>query len=127
MKDLTHLLQDLELSSIWKPETVEQQPVTSLMQWRVFKVNSTIEDRGFTLHFVGNTGREGRVSSDIKSYDPETCKGISASNRIYELLGPSGTNSDAMYVWSKWMQINGYPETVDVTEKFKPKADPAKI
>jgi hypothetical protein len=32
-----------------------------------------------------------------------------------------------MYVWRKWMQINGYPETVDVTEKYKPKADPAKI
>lgn len=112
--DLVQLAAVLEATSIWKPKSVEQEPHTRLLQWRVMRVE------GKDIHFVGRADWEGRVCSAVQTYDPETRRGVTKSGRIYELLGPPGYNGDAMYVWGRWMSINGLKDedVEDVTESY---------
>jgi len=107
--------------SIWRPTDVTQEPETVLGQWRVYKVMGDFDGKGSTIHFVGYTlgGRgEGRVCSPVISYDAKTKTGKTRSGRVYKLHGPSGFNGDAMYVWNRWVSLNGNPEYVDVTEEY---------
>lgn len=118
LKDITpELLNAIEATSIWRPRSVEQEPQTRLLQWRVMKV------KGTDIHFVGRADWEGRVCSAVQTYDPETKRGITASGRCYELLGPSGYNGDAMYVWRRWMSINNLTDAdvEDVTAEYETK------
>lgn len=86
-------------TSIWRPASVTQEPNTKLTQWRVYQA---IDFTLVSTHFVGYAGYAGRVCSAIQSYDKRTKCGITKSGRIYELVGPSGYNQDAMYVFSDW-------------------------
>lgn len=117
--DLAKLAEIIEASSIWSVAPVEAEPETKLSQWRIFKV---LAKDGFpeTTHFVGYTGWEGRVCSAVQTYDPNTKRGVTRSGRVYELVGDSGYNSDAMYVWSAWRNRNGLSEddVIDITEVY---------
>ena len=104
--------------SIWQVSSVEQEPETILTRWRVFKVRGPHEE-GETIHFVGDTGFEGRVCSSVQVYDPDTKRGVTLSGRVYELSGPSGHDSNALYVWSRWCHINDIVEITDVTEEYE--------
>lgn len=108
------LIDALEASSIWRPKSVEQEPHSRLLQWRVMKLADG------DIHFVGRADWEGRVCSAVQTYDPETRRGITRSGRVYELLGPSGYNSDAMYVWTKWCRINSIDinTVIDISEEY---------
>ena len=108
----------LESISIWKPTDVTQEPHTKLTQWRIYRVKADFHGTGDTIHFVGSAGYEGRVSSAIQTFDARSHKGISGSGRIYQLLGDSGFNGDAMYVWGRWVSMNGDPEVEDITETY---------
>lgn len=103
-----------EATSIWKPASVDQEPETRLLNWRVMLVE------GKDTHFVGRANWEGRVCSAVQTYDPKTKRGVTKSGRVYELLGPSGFDRDAMYVWSRWMHINGLEEKdiQDITSQY---------
>lgn len=117
MTELTpELLTTIEAISIWKPASVTQEPETQLTSWRVFEVTN---ESGRATHFIGYAGYEGRVSSPVQTYDPETKRGITRSDRVYELVGASGNNSDALYVWGRWLSLNHNPEHNDVTEKYE--------
>lgn len=115
MKNLEKLFDYLEKTSIWQAASVTAEPETQLTQWQIFLVNSK------DIHFVGYTGYEGRVCSAVQTFDPTTCKGVTRSGRIYELVGPPGFNRDAMYVWNRWLEINGDPTVEDVTDTYKGK------
>jgi len=112
--DLAKLAELIEATSIWRPKSVEQEPQTRLLQWRVMLV----QDKD--IHFVGRADWEGRVCSAVQTYDPETKRGVTRSGRIYELLGHPGYNGDAMYVWGRWMSMNGLTEedVKDVTDQY---------
>ena len=110
--NLEKLSDYLEKTSVWNVASVTDEPETQLTQWRIFFVD------GKDIHFVGYTGYEGRVCSAVQTFDPTTCKGVTRSGRIYELVGHSGFNGDAMYVWSRWLGINGNPEAEDITDTY---------
>lgn len=101
MTNIQRLAEYLEATSIWKPASVQQEPHTVLTNWRVMLVQEK------DIHFVGWAQYEGRVCSAVQSYDPTTKRGITRSGRIYELSGPSGYNSDAEYVWNRWLKMYG--------------------
>jgi hypothetical protein len=68
-------------------------------------------------HLVGYnlTEMEGRVSSPIAEFDPKSQRAVTSSGRTYQLVGPSGHNADADYVWRQWKRIQGRDDYVDVT------------
>ena len=118
MENYEKLAEVAEALSIWRPRSVDQEPETRLTQWRVFKVKG-IPGEGETIHFVGRAEWEGRVCSPVQTYDPTNKRGVTRSGRVYELLGPSGHNGDAMYVWSKWCTINNIEEVTDLTAEYE--------
>jgi len=104
-------------ASIWRPNSVDQEPETRLTNWAVFRVDFPGDEP--TIHFAGYTGYEGRVCSPIETYDPVTKRGVTRSGRIYELVADrSGLNRDAAYVWGNWLRINDHPKFTDVTETY---------
>lgn len=86
---------------IWPASSVEEVPEVLLMGWYVFELENG--DRHFCGYNV--TEGEGRVSSKIEDWNPETHCGKTASGRVYQLLGTSHANSDADYVWNRWRHI----------------------
>ncbi|NIE63051.1 hypothetical protein [Burkholderia sp. Ax-1719] len=59
--------------------------------------------------FVGYSQetRDGRVSAEIVDLDPATRIGRTASGRVYKLVGCSGINGDAEYVFTRVREIIG--------------------
>jgi hypothetical protein len=96
---------------IWKPESVEVAPEVSLRNWRI------IETTEGTRHFVGRNIHDdaGRVSSEIVEFDPVSRRGRTRSGRIYELVGQSGYDPDAAYVWQWWCTHNSVVGYTDVS------------
>ena len=90
------------MMAIWKATSVMQTPQLKLVRWRVY------EGEDGARHFVGYniTEGEGRVSSAVTSFDPATRRGVTASGRVYALVGPAGYDADAEYVWRGWLTVN---------------------
>ena len=116
--DLTRLFEQLEATSVWQVAPVTDEPHTRLAQWQIYSVEPVNAGEPNTIHFVGYAGYEGRVCSAVQTFDITTRRGITQSGRIYELVGEPGYNSDAMYVWDRWIQINGNPKVENVTESY---------
>jgi len=108
MNDFEHLVQ----GGIWNVAPVADEPMTRLSHWRIFLVD------GKDVHFAGYAGHEGRVCSAIQSFDPVTGRGVTRSGRIYELVGESGFNGDAMYVWQRWLDMYNNPPHEDITDIY---------
>lgn len=103
--------------SIHRAPPIDQEPHVQLTKWRVFEVS--IEDVT-TRHFIGWAEYEGRVSSNIVTFDPATKKGVSRSGRVYELEGNSGFDQDALYVWNQWIRTNGFvAHQKDITDQYE--------
>lgn len=116
-KELDQLAKVVEVTSIWRPASVLDEPETTLIQWRVYAVT---DDNLTTVHFVGYARYEGRVSSSVQTYDPTTKRGITKSGRVYELLGVSGYNRDAAYVFNAWCaRFPKEASFVDVTKQYE--------
>lgn len=98
--------------SIWLTIPVTNQPSLTLKDW------SVIELQDGERHFVGYCVEnwEGRVSSPIKSVDPSTLRGSTATGRVYQLKGKPGYHSDAQYVLNNWLAINKLTTWTDVTD-----------
>lgn len=115
--------------SIWKVESVDNEPSLRLRYWRVYEVRGVYRDAP-SRHLVGTqVGSEsGRVSSAIKAFDVAARKGVSQSGRVYELLGRPGWSSEGDYVWSAYCRINSAQEVCDVTatvaSQLQPDASP---
>lgn len=106
-------------TSIWKPADVTQEPHTKMHSWQVYQVAGKLgTEGGDTIHFVGYAGYEGRVCSPVQTYDQKTHRGVTASGRIYELVGPPGYNGDAQYVWDRWLGMMGNPKVAEVTSEY---------
>ncbi len=99
--------------SIWKVAAVQEHPEAQLQDWRVFELENG--DR----HFCGRETyfQEGRVSSRVVSFDPSARQGVTQSGRVYQLVGPGGYDPDALYVWTRWCQLNHVEQCTDVTDQ----------
>jgi len=101
--------------SIWITQPVDQVPEITLTHWKIFEAQSPYWE-GATRHFIGwNIDGEGRVSSAIQYFDPDTMQGVTRSGRIYKLSGPSIWHRDAEFVWTRWCQINHVENQRDIT------------
>lgn len=98
--------------AIWTPIPVRNQPALTLRNWEVIE----LPDK--TRHFIGYCieNREGRVSSEIESFDIATLTGITSTGRIYKLVGEPGLNGDGQYVWSTWKAGYEIAEFEDITK-----------
>lgn len=96
---------------IWATHQVTEQPTLTLTQWQVLQLPNG------ERHFVGWAiqNREGRASSAIGVFDVASLRGITRSQRVYQLQGRSGCDDDADHVWRTWACINSQPEWVDVS------------
>ncbi|MDR6482878.1 hypothetical protein ACOCG7_30895 [Paraburkholderia sp. DD10] len=81
---------------IWKSPPVELQPMVLLSCWQVMET-----DEGFR-YFIGHNMEtmSGRVTTFIVKFDPKTRRGVTGSGRIYELVGESGVDTAANYLWA---------------------------
>jgi hypothetical protein len=74
-------------------------------------------------HFVGYSrdSFDGRVSTQIVEFDIDGRTARTASGRRYVLMGPSGYNADAEYVWNQVAGALGRGQAwEDVTEELAP-------
>jgi hypothetical protein len=94
--------------------SIEEQPVVWLEQWRVLQADQVFR------HFVGFSiaDQDGRVSTPIVSFDAGERSGVTLSGRRYVLVGPSGFDDDAAYVWECYSSAFGISETVDVSDEY---------
>lgn len=81
--------------SIYTGAPVDDEPTITLGAWSIRETNTG------SRHFVGFNlaSLDGRVSTPIVSFDPDTRTGVTASGRRYVLVGPAGFDRDAEYVW----------------------------
>lgn len=102
--------------SVHRVPPIPIEPETVLSHYRVFELPEG------SRHFCGYVApdREGRVSSQITSWDPETRTGTTMRGRRYRLEGEAGFDPDAEYVWDQWKRINAIDELRDVTEDYAP-------
>lgn len=106
--------------SIYRPPPPDEVPEITLLRWRVYRVPA--KDGGHTDHFVGynRSWMEGRVSSEVKTFNTETKVGATRSGRLYALSGEPGMDSDAEYVWHAWKYVNEITDdqVEDVTAEY---------
>jgi hypothetical protein len=101
-------------ANIWETTPIIETPEIELAHWQIYECS----DSGLTTrHFVGFnlTEVEGRVSSAILIFDMSNMRGITASGRVYALVGDPSKDPDADYVWQHWKQINSITEYKNVT------------
>lgn len=106
--------------SVWRASSLATCPSVTLRDWCVFEAHGTANDEKPTVHLVGYNieESEGRVSSDVISFDIATHRGTTKSGRIYELRGPPGLEGDGAYTWERWKTINRVIKVVDVAARF---------
>ena len=108
--------------SVWKASPVEQTPSIDIGCWKIFEVQFPGAEEK-SRHIVGYnlTEQEGRVSSAIQHFDPETSVCTTRKGRKYRLVKDyhCDPNNDAMYVWDFWQRLNKIVEPpVDVTGEY---------
>ena len=103
--------------SIWTFGSVEAEPHVRLADWRILEASYS-EGQTPTRHFAGCEARDrsGRISSAISSFDVGQRKGVTARGRVYELVGRSSTNDEAVRLWNLYCRINAVLAWTDVTE-----------
>ena len=85
---------------------VDEQPTTTMTRWGLYQVRDAEGNR--SRHLVGRADDEGRVCSAIVQFDLERLTATTQSGRVYQLRGLPGTDSDASYVFSRWLRSSGY-------------------
>lgn len=98
--------------ALWLTIPIDQQPSLTLSDWQVIELHDG--ERHFVGYCVENC--EGRVSSPIKSFDPATLRGSTATGRVYQLKGAPGLSSDALYVLDNWLAMYKLTNWTDVTD-----------
>jgi hypothetical protein len=83
---------------------VSLQPTTQLTHWQIHWV--TRSDGAIEHHLVGRADREGRISSKVVQVDAAQRMVTTRSGRVYLLAGEPGFDSDAQYVWNRWLHLN---------------------
>jgi len=98
---------------VWAVPPDPQGPHVVLQQWQVYELASG------SRHLVGWCAArgEGRVSSAVVKFIPQTRRCHMASGRIYELRGEPGWNGDAQYVLARWRETFAVLVCREVTDE----------
>jgi hypothetical protein len=102
--------------------TVRKAPGNSnhpkLRRWRVMEV--VFRNGTRSRHIWGHevTQDEGRASTAIVKFDPETMTATTNSGSVYKLEGAPGNPLCGKYVWRNWCQIHGVTSELDVTGEY---------
>ena len=98
----------------------ELHPLVELTNWSVYEVPLYGVDAPWTRHFVGFADELGlaQVSSASVMFDEGRGVGASASHRVFQLLGGSGTHREGTLLWTKWKALNGIQHERDITAHF---------
>jgi hypothetical protein len=96
---------------IWRTHPVEEQDSLTMRSWRIVELPEG--DRHLVGFCVENF--EGRVSSVIRTFDPQALRAVTSTGRVYTLCGRPGVNADAEYVWNRWLALNAQAMWTDVT------------
>lgn len=111
------------IPTIWAIGPVSNDAATPLTRWQAFLVRMPALGGTETLHLAGHAAQysEGRVSSPVLDFDAVTATARTRSGRRYELVGASGLNADARYVWHRWLEVNSVDEAEakDVTDDIR--------
>ena len=89
-------------------DPVGVEPVTVMSRWKLVEVRNAVGRR--SRHLVGRADYEGRVCSAIVSIDLEALRMTTQSGRVYVLEGPPGRDSDADWVFGRWLKIMKAPK-----------------
>lgn len=102
---------------LFKTTDVSKTPKIEISRWKIYKATSELWAEQ-TLHLVGynNTEHHGRVSSAIVKIDKENMILTTESGRAYKLIGESGFDPDASYVWGMWCLRNQVREWFDASK-----------
>lgn len=93
---------------------VDEEPALTLAEWQAWRVTSG------AIHLMGYCVEhgEGRTTTALVAGNGNYRRCITASGRQYTLIGPSGRNPDAEWVWSRFMRVTGLTAEVDVSEQL---------
>lgn len=115
----------LNKPNIWSANSVVAEPQKWLKNWQVYKVvKADIQQELFGFHFVGFDilGGHGAVSSKLEKFHPVNMCGVTASGRVYQLVGIPGFDDDAQYTLSGWSARNKVvveDATLEFIEQYK--------
>jgi hypothetical protein len=93
-------------------DSVQREPTTTLSHWQLIKVRD--QDGKFSRNLVGRADGAGRVSTDIVSLDIVQLRATTQSGRVY-VLGKPGRDSDAVWVFAKWLKTYQSTQHADQT------------
>ncbi|MBI3568126.1 MAG: hypothetical protein HY084_07995 [Gemmatimonadetes bacterium] len=90
--------------STWPVPPVSDEPCIRLRDWFIVRRPDT-----GALHLAGRniSEGEGRMSSAITGFDPESRRAVTASGRVYVLVGPPGRDADGVWVADMWLRRRG--------------------
>lgn len=106
------------MPDVWNVLPLEVQPALDLSHWRVSEV-AVGGKRERHVWGWNCIDLEGRASSAITKLQPESRTVVTASGRLYRLLGSPGWNSDGAHTWGRWMAINQAADEIDVTAEVE--------
>ena len=101
IEGLKEIMEEAIANSFWATRPVEKEPEISLVRWQIMEI-------GGKRHFVGynESWMEGRISSEIVTFDEKSKKGVTKTGRVYQLIGESSMDRDAHYVFGDWCYRN---------------------
>lgn len=108
------------VNQTWLGAPVLATPDVYLSEWSAFVCNWGDKPVAPSTHLVGYRSATGksRTSSAVLSFDPETRRAITASGKVYELVGAPNPQSDARFMRSQWFSVNGGAYLRDATDEF---------
>ena len=108
------------MEQTWVRAAVLEVPQIYLTEWSAFICGWSNEAKPFSTHLVGHRAATGksRASSAVLIYDPLSRRAVTASGKVYELVGPANPRSDAIYMRSEWFSVNGGRYVRDATNDF---------
>jgi len=115
MSNFDDLLSAMLFEKIW----VAVEPHTNIENWSIHKMAFPTLPK-VSLHLVGDSSKtNGRVTSEIKQFNPLKRQIITRSGRVYTLVGSAGTSENSQYILNLWKRKNDVINDIDVTHKFE--------
>lgn len=94
-------------------QTAWEEPSVSLVRWRLTRVRHA--DGSVHRHVMGNGNGEGRISTRLHTIDLDAMSVTTRTGRIYRLLGSTGDDYDAAYLYARWLGTCGRTEIGDLS------------
>jgi hypothetical protein len=118
IESMQPLVKVLLSGGLHKPPSVDIEPGVKIWDWSIREIHASATLPS-TRHVVGVTRPDnGRTSSPIKSFNPQTGQVTTRSGRVYTLTGNTGSSRDSEYVWNQWSRMNEVTDWTDVSHEY---------